>query len=199
MTQKTEFACKNCKRKLEYYKSDCREFVCKGVYFDALIFSYKYQNIIRSLLLSFKFSNKSYLYSLLAQELKSRIKDFCVSKCIKIDYIISVPISYQRYLERGYNQSFLLAKAVSKHIDVPLIRFCLIKIKHNKRQSELNHSLRVANTQGVYTITIKSIIKNKTILLIDDIYTTGATINECSRLLKEAGAKCVIAGVCAKA
>ena len=125
--------------------------------------------------------------------------DYCAKNSITIDYIVYVPISYKRYIERGYNQSYLIAKALSKHTAIPLKKFCLIKIKNNERQSELLHEQRENNTKGVYCVNKLHEIKGKCLLLVDDIYTTGATANECSKVLKMAGANSIIVTTIAKA
>ena len=116
-----------------------------------------------------------------------------------IDYIIAVPISYKRFLERGYNQSKLIAYSVSKSLKIPYANLCLIKIKHNKRQSELHISERHTNTNGVYKVFSQNRINGKNILLIDDIYTTGSTVNECCKTLKQAGASRIFVATIAKA
>ena len=116
-----------------------------------------------------------------------------------IDLILSVPISRERYLERGYNQSALIAKQIALCLNIPYKNFILIKKKNNKKQSTLSISNRKRNVQGVYSVWQKEKIRGKNVLLIDDILTTGATLNECSRILKENGAKRVIVGVIAKA
>ena len=190
LTEVTDFTCKICKKKLEYNKG---ELVSKNVSnknFDHLISSYKYYGIIRKLLLDFKFEDKKYLYRFLSWKLTDLLKRFAL-EC-NIDCIVYVPISIFRYYERGYNQSYILAKEISNNINVPVLRFGIIKIKNNKRQSELAHVDRFNNIQNVYRANMLYDFKDKTVLLIDDIYTTGNTVNECSRVLKNSGAKKII-------
>ena len=158
-------------------------------YFDYFYSSYAYTGFIRKMILDFKFSNKKYLYDFLSFKMVKAIKEFDV---FKIDFILYVPISFHRYLERGYNQSYLIAKQISNKTKIPLVKFCLVKIKNNKRQSELSVSDRMKNIDGVFKTIFDDIIKDKNILLIDDIYTTGATANECCRILKKAGAKKIL-------
>lgn len=80
---------------------------------------------------------------------------------------------------------------VAKILNIEVCPKALQKIKNNKRQSELHHAEREKNVIGVYKINQDKInkIKDKKIILLDDIYTTGATVNECSKVLKNAGAK----------
>ena len=107
----------------------------------------------------------------------------------KYDIIIPVPISKQRNKNRGYNQSLLLAKEISKELNIECIDKCLIKIKNILPQSSLKKEERIRNVKNVYSIKNTQNISGKKILLIDDIYTTGSTVIECSRILAENGAK----------
>ena len=106
-----------------------------------------------------------------------------VEKLKSYDTIIPVPISKKRMKERGYNQSTLIAKELSKKIKIDLEINCIIKVKNVKEQSKLNKEQREKNIQNVYELKNKQKIINKKILLIDDIYTTGSTVNECSKIL----------------
>ncbi len=99
------------------------------------------------------------------------------------DIIISVPISKKRYKQRGYNQSLLIAKELSKKLDLKLVKNCLYKNKNIVEQSKLGREKRMENVKGVYKIRNSEILNNKKILLIDDIYTTGSTVNECCKTL----------------
>ncbi len=197
--ENTEFTCKNCKIKLEYYRRDCHDISPSKYYFDKAFFSYKYIGEIRQLMLKYKFYNHKYLYKFFAYDLSNKLLNYLAKTQTKIDYIVAVPISFKRYLERGYNQSWLIASEVSQVLDVPTLRFCLIKFKHNKRQSELSMFQRATNTKDVYNVFFKKSIEGKNILLIDDIYTTGSTVNECSKVLKKCGANRIIVAVSTRA
>jgi competence protein ComFC len=130
----------------------------------------------------------------------------------KYDKIIPVPISKKRYKERGYNQSLLIAKEISKQMqykanienkqkektNLELVNNCLIKTKNIIEQSKLNKEERQNNIQGVYSLQNPQKITNQKILLVDDIYTTGSTVNECSKILKQANPKTIGVLVLAK-
>ena len=101
--------------------------------------------------------------------------------------------------QRGYNQSSLIAKKLVKDItNLTCREDVLIKDKNNKRQSDLNRHQRQENVKNVYKVINKEKIYNKKILLFDDIYTTGATVNECAKELKENGAKEILVFTIAK-
>lgn len=161
-------------------------------FFEELIYIFKYEGQIRELILDYKFNEKSYMYKTFVNFLLKNKKIFENIK--KYDKIIPVPISKKRYKERGYNQSLLIAKEISmqisyetnNNIKLELVNNCLIKTKNIIEQSKLNKEDRQHNIQGVYTLKNGSILTNKSILLVDDIYTTGSTVNECSRVLQQA-------------
>lgn len=160
--------------------------------FEELMYIFKYEGQVRKLILDYKFNEKSYMYKTFVNFLLNDKKIFENIK--KYDKIIPVPISKKRYKERGYNQSLLIAKEISmqisyetnNNIKLELVNNCLIKTKNIIEQSKLNKEDRQHNIQGVYTLKNGSILTNKSILLIDDIYTTGSTVNECSRVLQQA-------------
>lgn len=105
------------------------------------------------------------------------------------DTIIPVPISKQRRQKRGYNQSELIAREIAKRAKINYNNQSLLKTKNIIEQSKLNKEQRQKNIQGVYQIRNPKKIANKKILLIDDIYTTGSTANECSKILEQASPK----------
>ena len=158
-------------------------------HFEELMYIFKYEGQIRELILDYKFNEKSYMYKTFVLKNKKIFENIK-----KYDKIIPVPISKKRYKERGYNQSLLIAKEISmqisyetnNNIKLELVNNCLIKTKNIIEQSKLNKEDRQHNIQGVYTLKNGSILTNKSILLIDDIYTTGSTVNECSRVLQQA-------------
>ena len=108
---------------------------------------------------------------------------------LSYDIIVPVPISKKRMKDRGYNQSFLIASDIAKKSKIKLEKNVIKKEQNNTPQSLLDKSGREKNVVNVYKIVNKQKIINKKILLIDDIFTTGATVNECSKMLKISGAE----------
>ncbi len=108
------------------------------------------------------------------------------------DIIIPVPIHKNRKLERGYNQSALIAKKIASNLNnIQYIEDVLLKKIDNKPQSTKNKLDRKKDVIGAYYLKNQDKIKNKKILLLDDIYTTGSTVNECCRILKQANIRYV--------
>jgi len=121
------------------------------------------------------------------------------------DFLVPVPLHPKRSRWRGFNQSFLLAEHIAKNI-APLMEIEVLDILRRKRYNQpqmqiKNYQERLKNMQNIFRLkpdTKPNAIKNKTILLIDDIATTGATLEECAKVLKSAGAKKVFAAVVAR-
>ena len=170
---------KEFKFKTDNYESDIDKNFIEHHYF------FKYENLIRNQIISLKFHEKPYIYQTITYFLKKMQKSFENLK--KYDIIITVPLSMQRKKERGYNQSLLVAKEISKIIEVPIKSKILYKTKNTIPQSSLNKEEREKNAKGVYKVTNIKKIQNKKILLIDDIYTTGNTVNECAYMFIQKG------------
>ena len=179
--------CNKCKIKLEKdfkfqtdnYETDTSKNFIEHNYF------FKYENLIRSQILALKFQEKPYIYKTIGYFLKNMQKS--LENLKKYDIIIIVPISKQRKRGRGYNQSELIAKEISKIIKVPIAKKILYKTKNTVPQSSLNKKQREENAKGVYKAHDITKLYNQKILLLDDIYTTGNTVNECANMLLQKG------------
>lgn len=166
--------------KIENYKND------KNKYFDYAIKTFRYENIIRSKIIDYKFNEKAYLSKTFQKMITKNEKIYRFLK--KYDIILYVPMFKKRKLERGYNQTELIAKELSKNLGIDIEKNNLIKIKDTKKQSTLTKLERADNVKNVFAIQKPDRIINKNIIIFDDIYTTGSTLNECSKMLKISGA-----------
>jgi len=110
-----------------------------------------------------------------------------------VDVIIPVPLYKKRLRQRGFNQSALFAKHLANHIGTPLFLNCLIKIRDTMPQVGLNAKERKKNIKNSFAVISREFIQGKNIMLVDDVFTTGATVRECSKLLKKAGAENIYA------
>lgn len=104
------------------------------------------------------------------------------------DRVLPVPLHPARLRERGFNQSAVLAGAVSRRITVPLDLFSLRRIRDTKPQTSLNRIERKGNVRGAFSVARPSSIEGKKVLLVDDVYTTGNTLSEAARELLRGGA-----------
>jgi ComF family protein len=116
---------------------------------------------------------------------------------IKFDTIISVPLHRQRELNRGYNQSRLISGALSRKLGLPDNSKLLQRVRNTQSQSLLAREERSLNLVDAFAVVDTSGVKGKNILLVDDIMTTGYTLNECAKALKAAGARTVVGAVVA--
>ena len=182
----SSYTCTNCLSILKCYKE--RIIFNSNYPYDYMLNMYEYNGIVKSKICKFKFNDQKYIAKTFASLMMERIKKLNLA----FDVIIPVPISINRYMERGYNQSYEIAKILGKILRKAVYKDILIKIKNNQRQSMLNINERKKNVLGVYKTLKTDKIKGKVVLLVDDIYTTGATVNECARVLKESGAKKVL-------
>lgn len=188
--------CKDCEKRINSQLNLNIENKA-GYYFERHMYLFKYKNEIRNLILDYKFRDKSYLYELFAKIITKNEKICGILE--KYDIIIPVPIHKKRKKQRGYNQSELIARQISKNIaNLQLENKAFIKIKNNKPQSTLNKKQRKQNVKNVYKLENKGKIENKNIVLFDDIYTTGNTANEIAKILKQNGANKILVLTIAK-
>lgn len=142
----------------------------------------KYDARSKKIIKNFKYFDQLHLLNYLSNLLVSRAKNL-INEC---HFIIPVPMHKFKFIRRGYNQASLLAGAIAISCNKPYIANLLIKNKNTKAQSFLNKKERQKNIKNSIILNKKylPLIKNKKILLVDDVITTGATINECSKTLK---------------
>ncbi|MDD5430631.1 MAG: ComF family protein [Candidatus Pacebacteria bacterium] len=114
--------------------------------------------------------------------------------------IVPVPLHKNKQRKRGFNQAEILGKIAAEHLNIVMEARCLKRIKNTATQAELkNHELRKKNVANCFFVENPDLIRDKNILLIDDVFTSGSTINEAVNVLRANGAKKIIAFVAAKA
>jgi len=106
----------------------------------------------------------------------------------RVEVLIPVPLFKTRLKQREFNQSALIARQLSKYLNLDLLINCLVKVKDTTPQVGLTSRERFKNIKNAFKVSRKNLIKDKDIMLIDDVVTTGSTIRECSKVLKNAGA-----------
>lgn len=163
--------------------------------YDAIIAPFYYSGAISKTIKDFKFNSKKYIYRFLAFEMSECVKREYAGE--SFDFICCVPMTNKKCRERGYNQSRVLAREIGKSL---CVEYCdlLIKLYDVPQQHGLKADERKGNVIGVFDVNEKINISGRKILLCDDIKTTGATLGECAKMLKLAGAesvKCVAAAI----
>lgn len=193
------YLCKETKTSLnDYICGDClqfleiihREIKLDSPFITTAYYTLIYNRYMREIVADYKFNNKSYLYKPLGMLMLKTIYEKDISK--DIDLIMYIPSHRRKEAKRGYNQSELLATFIAKRIDIEVSHNNLSKIKDTKDQNKLNRIERQENLLGSFKLKNREEIKDKRILLIDDIITTGSTMEECSRVLINNGAREVI-------
>lgn len=182
-----DFICSNCMEKLEYLN---REIKLINSYSDNIIYSLFYNRFTKEKIYAYKYYGQNYMYKALGEILLNTIEE----KSLKdtIDIITYVPLHRRRKALRGYDQSELIGRYISKKLEIPFSKGNLIRKKYTKSQTKLNREQRINNLENAFYIRNNKEFLNKEILIIDDIITTGATIEECSKVLKEKGCNKVI-------
>jgi ComF family protein len=106
-----------------------------------------------------------------------------------VDLIVPVPLHERRVRERGFNQAELLSHTITKYYDVPTVSGALFRTRETHPQFDLPRAERIKNVRGAFEVKGGSLLRDRSLLLLDDIYTTGSTVSECTRVLKAAGAR----------
>ena len=148
---------------------------------------FRYKGIIKKILHDYKYLDKPYYFKMLGYFLYQYIQE---TNYTDYDFITTVPLHNIKLRKRGYNQAELIAKYLAKKLSIPYID-TLKRVKNTTKQSNLSKEDRARNLKNVFEIKSKNTynkIRGKKILIVDDIYTTGATINECSSVLTTNGA-----------
>ena len=183
-----KYLCKKCEIQLNKLKKDKIEKK-KNDYFDYHLYGYEYKDEIRNQLLSLKFNDKPEISKTFANLLLNNKKICGFLK--KYDIIIPVPMYRKKQILRGYNQSGEIAKIIGKNLNIEYCEDVLFKTSETKTQSNLNAKERKLNVKNAYMCKNMQKIKEKSVVLFDDIYTTGSTARECSKMLKIAGANTI--------
>ena len=179
-----EKVCIKCGRNITGKGDYCLDCKRTKRYFTKAIAPLWYKGEVIRLIHKLKYGNARYLAKPLAFILYDKVK----AEKINFDLIIPVPICDKRLKERGYNQSLLIAVELAKLCDKPLLEDVLIRTKDTDTQTNLTKKERNENLVDAFKVVDKKSIKDKTILLLDDVLTTGATANNCC--IKLLGAKC---------
>lgn len=156
-----------------------------------------YEQILTRIIHSFKYSGKVQLAKPLAELLRTAFGLFWEKD--RIDIILPVPLHLKRFRKRGFNQAYLLVRNWNtlagqypdRPAEIQIERNLLVRTVATAPQSALGRAQRAVNIKNAFDLNDRDRVKDKSVLLIDDVYTTGATVNECARLLLDCGARYV--------
>ena len=177
--------CYRCGKELRDERTEyCYDCSKHTMYYEKGVSLYRYNHVMRRAMDGFKYKNRR------------EYADFFTAELIRIcgsvmqdwgaDAVIPVPIHKSRRRIRGYNQAELLAAPLGEFLKIPMRTDFIERIRKTKPQNKLNDKERQKNIEGAFKI-CKNVVQLKKVILVDDIYTTGSTINACAKLLREAG------------
>lgn len=183
--------CSKCGHPLT--EPQCRNCHDRTLSFTAARAVGEYEGTLRNVIHEFKYHGNR----VLAEPLAQQIYDYLIGRVDipwrKADYIIPVPMHPVRKRLRGYNQSELLAERLAKLTDIPFAGSGILRIRQTRPQVELTSIERMKNLQNAFHVSDSFDLKGKIVMLVDDVTTTGSTTNECSKVLRKAGASKVYA------
>jgi ComF family protein len=146
-----------------------------------------YDGSLREAIHRWKYERKTRLTPFFAEWMAAGLKLYWESD--SFDLLLPVPLHTQRLRERGFNQTLLLVKELSRRIGTPYERTILQKKKPTIPQVNLSGFEREKGVRGAFLVMGRKKLEGRSVLLVDDVYTTGATVNECSKVLLRGGAK----------
>lgn len=193
-----ESVCSDCTEKLPWIKgeictycgaskNDCKCEKWHGNFYDATVSSLYYADKVRECIHRFKFASDKHADRRLAEIMAETANERYAG--IAFDYIAYVPMDRKRERQRGYNQSLLLARHLSESLKIPLGDKLIVKLYITDIQHECSEIERKGNLLGAFDINNTYDIRGKNILLVDDIKTSGSTLNECGKMLYLRGAE----------
>ncbi len=188
------FVCLDCFNTLSPVR---REFIQQAilhrlapVYLDDLHIAVFFNPLTRVLIHQIKYAGMNHLARCFAREV-FRNFPFPYSPAENA-VVVPVPLHPLRRKERGYNQSEWIARGLFRDLHLPILTDLLRRIRHTRSQTRLNREERKENVREAFRCRESSRIAGRTVLLVDDVVTTGATMNECARVLKDCGANRVV-------
>lgn len=198
------YLCADCEKSLPFLKGNlclhCNEPItgsgkyclhCKGKKFECgkIISPFEYDGIVKKFIVGLKYENKKYFADCLSTFMATSF----LKELLPCDIVTCVPLCDKRFKERGYNQADILASQFANKINIEYNPNLLKRVKDTPTQTKLSQTDRKKNMIDAFKVVDKKLVKDKIIVLVDDVYTTGATTSECAKKLNKAGAKCVYA------
>jgi ComF family protein len=175
----------------------CANCAHRTIYFEAAVAAYRGRGIVRQIVHEFKYGRQIHLRHLVARWLHAALDDerLCGRR---FDVVVPVPLHPARQRERGFNQASLLAELLSAQTAIPP-KPLLERTRYTTTQTALDRSERMENLHNAFRLRKNANVRGLRVLLVDDVLTTGSTLNECARILKRAGAFSVHAATAARA
>ncbi len=186
-----EPVCKKCGKQVSAFEEEyCFDCTKKHHVFESGAALYIYNNAIKNAIYGFKYHNKREYAKFFGDEISKHLEDK-ISEW-NIEKVIAVPLHKKKKRIRGYNQAELIAKHICRNLDIEYVPNAIERVRFTVPQKELTSIERKKNLEKAFKICKDSVLLiNKNVLLIDDIYTTGSTIDECTKVLLSSGVSSV--------
>lgn len=182
----TKYLCKKCGKPLELKKSEiCFDCSKKSHAYDAGRAMWLYEGAVKDAIKRYKFDGR--------KSLANSFSDVLLNFYIKhidwqIDLITAIPLHKTKLKSRGYNQAALISDLLGRKLDIRVVNDLLIRQKTTRPQKELSDGERILNIRDAFCIDERYSVDGLNLLILDDIYTTGSTLDECAKVLKDKGA-----------
>lgn len=185
--------CSKCGRPLSSTLESIPTFLCpecrrQNIYFNRAFIPTLYEGVMKKAIHLLKYNKKTGIMRSLQKIIRSYFN--CLNSSFpSLDLVVPIPLHRKKLRERGFNQAELIAKVVAKHLQVRLTKGNLKRTKATTTQTSLDRKERRRNLREAFTVRNRDEFQAKNVLLVDDVYTTGTTIKEAAKVLKEAGVK----------
>ena len=199
---KEEGICRTCSEEIEYITGEicpmcgkpvgkpikaCHECRSFESFFTRNYALFAYEGMVREAIHRFKYKRNPQYGKYFAKAMTQKFH----AEITAHDFLIAIPMYHTKMKRRGFNQADILAKEISALTGVPTLDNVLIRTKDTKAQQALNRAARFNNLSDAFALTSDEHIKGKKILLVDDIFTTGTTINKCAKILNGSAAELI--------
>jgi len=171
-----------------------RAFTCancgdRQYHFHCAVSCYLSRDVVRDFIHRFKYNGHYYLRHQLAEWLGATFADERIATR-RADFLVPVPLHSARLREREFNQADVLARLLALRSGLP-VRACLQRIRYTSTQTRLDRDERMENLRGAFRVPQNQSVQGHHLILVDDVLTTGSTVDECARVLCQAGAASV--------
>lgn len=179
--------CKKCGKPIDAEEKEyCMDCEKSNHLYETGIGAYVYSNEVKQSIYKFKYYNRRDFSEFYGRSIATHFQKEI--EYWNADVIIPIPIHRKKLVSRGYNQAELFARELSKWLQIPTDSHLLVRVLNTKPQKELGNNDRSKNLKNAFKLT-ENVVKYNKVILVDDIYTTGSTIDACSEVLLLGGAK----------
>ena len=167
-------------------KNECYSCRDSPPNFDTVTAIFRYEGVLATAVQRMKYRSRTSLIRPLTGLMHEHL-----DRIHEVDAVLAVPLHIKRLRKREFNQSLSLAEPVAEYLGVPLLIDTLVRTRQTPPQTTLEWKDRHSNVRNAFSVRRPQDVENKTLLLVDDVLTTGSTVNECAKTLRNAGAKSI--------